>query len=137
MLSNRLLYELFSIEEFKKIEGYLSYYEIVNEEPLSILFSINVHSFTYEFIAEYPKYFPHQPIIIYRKTDFKTVRSDYCGSAGKFAVQYSGQNVCRKNTRNRYFGSRRIGGFFADNLAYIILCDSCVYGRTQSLRRHG
>lgn len=51
MLSNRLLYELFSIEEFKKIEGYLSYYEIVNEEPLSILFSINVHSFTYEFIV--------------------------------------------------------------------------------------
>lgn len=89
MLSNRLLYELFSVEKFKKIEEYLSYYEIVNEEPLSILFSINVHSFTYEFIAEYPKYFPHQPIIIYRKTDFKT---GHCYKNGAMCLKWGNDN---------------------------------------------
>ncbi len=80
MLSSRLLCELGLLEEYSRNKEYFSSFSIIKEELLKVKYKIVVHEIEYEFLATFPKYFPYQPIIIDKITDFWTSHSYLNGS---------------------------------------------------------
>ncbi|MCM1197028.1 MAG: ThiF family adenylyltransferase [Roseburia sp.] len=80
MLSPRLLCELGLLDEYSQNKEFFSSFSIIKDELLKVNFKIVVHGIEYEFLAIFPKYFPYQPIIIDKITDFKTGHSYKNGS---------------------------------------------------------
>ena len=70
MLNNRLFCEIALLKQFKEKHNYLSKYEILEDDPLKISFSLLVHGYTYDFTAVFNRYFPDIPIRIIAETDF-------------------------------------------------------------------
>ena len=72
MLNNRLFCEIALLKQFKEKHSYLSKYEILEDDPLKISFSLLVHDYTYDFTASFNRYFPNIPIQIEANTVFRT-----------------------------------------------------------------
>ena len=89
MLEDRLLYELHLLNEFKESHDYLLDYDIVSDDPLSVIFSILVKGNRYSFLAIFNKYFPKQPIVILKITEFKTC---HCYRNGTMCLKWGQDN---------------------------------------------
>lgn len=72
MLSDRLLYELALLQDYKEKHEYLLDYEIEDDDVLKISFSLSVKEHKYDFKAIFNRYFPYQPIEILALTKFYT-----------------------------------------------------------------
>lgn len=80
MLNDRLLCEIALVEEFKNNHDYLLRFMFKNNQEFEIEFTLKIHEYEYSFLAIFPHFFPYQPIIINKITDFKTEHSYKNGS---------------------------------------------------------
>lgn len=89
MLKDRLLIELAQLDEYSKERSEFIGYFIVDDNPLSINVKFIIKENEYEFICIYPRFFPNQPIIIKKITDFKT---SHCYLNGSMCLKWGIDN---------------------------------------------
>lgn len=89
MLKDRLLIELFHLDEYSKSKSEVIDYSVVDDNPLSINVKLLIKENEYEFLCSFPRFFPNQPIIIKKITDFKT---SHCYLNGSMCLKWGIDN---------------------------------------------
>lgn len=89
MLRDRLLIELAQLDEYSKEKSEFIGYFITDDNPLTINVKLLIKEHEYEFICIYPIFFPTQPIIIKKITDFKT---SHCYLNGSMCLKWGSDN---------------------------------------------
>lgn len=89
MLKDRLLIELVLLDDYSKNKSELIKYSIINDNPLTINVKLLIKEKEYEFNCIYPRFFPNQPIIIKKITEFKT---SHCYLNGSMCLKWGIDN---------------------------------------------
>ena len=89
MLKDRLLIELVLLDDYSKNKSELIKYSIINDNLLTINVKLLIKEKEYEFNCIYPRFFPNQPIIIKKITEFKT---SHCYLNGSMCLKWGIDN---------------------------------------------
>lgn len=89
MLKDRLLVEIVQLDNYLKNRQELIEYSIFDDNPLTIRIKLLIKEHEYEFISVFPRFFPNQPIIIKKITEFKT---SHCYKNGSMCLKWGMDN---------------------------------------------